>query len=82
MFVTRKTLSETNTLLEWEGNFNPYVQTAHCTEEKQMHIPTIRQNSISVHIISIKGLIKHLHVIKGEMRKKMNKMLGGLPNQW
>lgn len=49
-------------------------KTTHYTEEKQMNISTIRQNSISVLIISITGLIKHLHVIKGEMRKKLNKM--------
>lgn len=55
--------------------------TAHPTEEKQMHIVTIRQNSMSVHRISIKGLIKHLHVIEGEIGKILNKMLGGLPNQ-
>lgn len=56
-------------------------KNARYTEEKQMRISTIRCNSISIHVISIEALIKHLHIAKRETRKKLNKTLGGLPNQ-
>lgn len=50
-------------------------------KKKQMPISTIRQNSISIHVISTKGLIRHLHIVKREMTQKLSKILGDLPNQ-